>query len=126
MRLSVKACDLGGMLSRADKARDAALGVVAENVLADCTEYVPYDLGALRASGKASVRGGEGVVMWGTDSETARYARVQYYGDFDHGTAQNALNAPRACRHWFDAAKAVRKDAWRKMFAGEYARRVNG
>ena len=127
MRLSLSSQDLGGLSSRDEPARRAALGVVAENVLADCTDYVPFDSGALRASGKAYVRGDEGQVQWGTDGETARYARVQYYGTgLSHDTTQNALNAPRACHHWFDAAKAERKAAWRDAFGREYARRLHG
>ncbi len=127
MRLSVKAVDVGGAQSRGEAARTAALGVVAENVLSDCGEYVPYDLGALRGSGKASVRGGEGVVMWGTDAETARYARVQYYGaGLSHDTAQNAMHAPKARHHWFEAAKAERKEAWCRMYGAEVARRLHG
>ena len=126
MRLSVKSCDVGGMEARAESARAAALGVVAENVLSDCTEYVPVRFGDLRRSGKASVRGGEGVVMWGTDSETARYARVQYYGaGLSHTTEFTPENA-KARHHWFDAAKAERKDEWSRMFGHEFGRRLHG
>lgn len=127
MRLAFKDCDLGALGARAGKARQAALGVVAENVLADCTDFVPFDSGALRASGKADVRGEEGRVRWGTDSQTARYARVQYYGaGLSHDTTQNTLNAPKATSHWFDAAKAQRKGAWMDAFGREYSRRLHG
>ena len=127
MILSVKSADVSGMAARAESARDAALGVLAENVLSDCTEYVPYDSGALQGSGKASVRRGEALVKWGTDSETARYARVQYYGvGLNHKTKQNGKFAKKARHHWFEAAKAEREAAWREMYAVTFARGLHG
>lgn len=126
MRLSFLRADTGKLTGNAKAASEAALGVVAENVLADCTDYVPYETGALRRSGQASVRGGVGQVSWGTDADTAQYARVQYYGSFSHSTTANAVYAGKARGRWFEGAKAERKDAWRKMYAQEYERRIHG
>jgi hypothetical protein len=125
MRLSVQSADLTALTSRTAPANKAALGVVAENVLADCTPYVPYKTGALRGSGKATALADSATVAWGTDSETARYARAQYYGSYDHGTDANAINAPKACARWFEAAQASRKAAWVQAYSTEYTRRLH-
>lgn len=126
MRARVASHDLGGLLARSDAARDAALGVVAHNVLADCTPYVPYETGALQASGQALQEGDHWVVEWGGDGDTAQYARVQYYdAGLSHDTPANAAMAPNATDHWFEAAQAVRGDAWRDMFASEYEGRLH-
>lgn len=117
--------DASGALARSDAAKRAALGVVAENVLADCTPYVPYETGALQGSGEGRVEGGAGVVEWGTTADTARYARVQYYGvGLSHATDANAAMAPMATHHWFEKARAARGEAWADMFGAEYGRRL--
>lgn len=126
MRVSLKSADLSGLTSRCEGAMEAALGIVAENVLADCTPYVPYETGALRGSGRAAAKAGVGTVSWGGDADTAQYARAQYYGAYDHSTSQNAIFAPKARGHWFEGAKAERKGAWCDMFAQEYGRRLHG
>lgn len=125
MRLKVKSVDVRRLSARAAKAADGALFAVAENVLSDCSEYVPYETGALRGSGTASASAGKATVAWGTDADTARYARVQYYGvGLGHGTDANAAMAPKACAKWFEAAKAVRKGAWGEMYAHELRRNL--
>lgn len=126
MRIGLKSAELAGLTSRCEDATNAALGIVAENVLADCTPYVPYETGALRGSGRAAARAGVGTVTWGGDAATAAYARVQYYGALNHSTTQNAVFAPKARGHWFEAAKAERKQAWCEMYAQEYGRRLHG
>ena len=50
-----------------------ALGITAENVLADCKSYVPYDLGALQGSGTTRQTGSAAFVEWG-GGDAAAYA----------------------------------------------------
>lgn len=132
MRARVASHDLGGLLARSDAARTAALGVVAHNVEADCRPYVPYETGALRDSGKPVQEGDHWVVEWGGDGDTAEYARYQYYTPgLNHGTSANEEGGGGeggenlATDHWFEAAQAVRGDAWRDMFASEYEGRLH-
>jgi hypothetical protein len=116
MRLRVKDCDVSGIAAKVEAANRAALGIAAENVLSDCGEYVPYDTGALQSSGATRQSGDKAYVEWGGDSETAAYARVQYYEAHDHGTSQNALHAPRATDHWYDHANADHGERWRSLY----------
>lgn len=118
MRIRLKAVRSDGLMAKLDRANKRAMGATAENALADCVPYVPYDTGALRASGRARVSpSGAGQLHYGTDADTAAYARVQYYGSHNHSTDQNALNAPKACDHWCERASADHSDRWRGMYA---------
>lgn len=116
MRLRLKAADVSGLASRSEAANRAALSITAENVLSDCREYVPFDSGALQASGATRREGDRAFVEWGGDSETAAYARIQYYNALNHATAQNALHAPRATDHWYDHANADHGERWQGLY----------
>lgn len=122
MRISLKSIDVSGALARIERQSDAALGAVAENALSDTRPYVPYDTGALQGSGMTSVEGGRAYLEYGTDQDTARYAREQYYSPHNHDTRQNALHAPRACDHWCERSKADNGDRWCSMFASLVAK----
>lgn len=126
--LSVGRADVSGLLAAAGRARAAACGAVAENVLADCGPYVPYDTGALKRSGEAvPLRGGGAEVRWGTDADTAAYAREQYYNEgYRHKTEQNALFSPRAQSHWFEGARAERREEWERMYRTVYGGGLHG
>lgn len=75
-------------------------------VLKDCAPYVPRDTGNLVDSGTRATDIGSGEVVW-----DAPYADKQYY------TAPNKAHDrhPLAVMQWFEAAKAVRKDAWLRV-----------
>ena len=111
MRLRLRSVDVSGAAEKVDAARRAALGITAENVLEGCTEYVPYDTGALQASGAARQSGDKAYVEWGGDGETSRYARIQYY---------NALNHD----HWYDHAHADHGDEWNRVFGAAMKERL--
>lgn len=78
-----------------------AQAYIDRTVLEDCAPYVPFDTGALAESG-AAAEGGQVVY-------TAPYARRLYYGD---GYQFNTSAHPLACAHWFERAKAARKEEW--------------
>ncbi len=124
MRLSLGPIDLDGIARKVSEANEAALGVTAENALHDTEEYVPYDSGDLRRSGKPDVIGERAYLKYGTTEETARYAREQYYNAHNHDTRKNALHAPKACDHWGERSKADNAPRWARMHAAEMARRL--
>lgn len=81
-------------------------------VLKDCDPYLPYDSGNLRNSGIRATKPGTGKVIW-----NAVYTWVQYnlLPKKSHDTH------PQATMRWFEAAKAVRKEAWLRV-----AKRIGG
>lgn len=113
--LDLKSADVSRLLSKSKRAVDDALYAVAKNVEMDTRDFVPRDSSALQDS--ASVEAGNGVatIGWG-GTERVDYARVQYYGDFDHGTGNPEQN-PQATNHWFEASEKANIDRWRGMFA---------
>lgn len=118
MRLKVRSATAH---AQASSALAAASFATAENVLSDCTRYVPILHGGLRGSGQTRHgSGGAASVMWGTDAATARYARRQYY---DEGLSHTATNNPSNAgtgAHWFETAKASRQGAWESVFEKVY------
>jgi hypothetical protein len=72
-------------------------------VLKDCTPYVPRITGALEHSGIDGTTIGEGLIQYNSP-----YAKRQYYGYFNHSTQSH----PQACRMWFEVAKAAHKNTW--------------
>ena len=119
MRVRLRASDVSSVARHATAARRAALGVVAENALADTEPYVPYETGALVGSGTAEVgaSGDRATLSYGGDADTARYARRQYSEPHDHSTAANAAHSPRATDHWCEASARENGDRWRAMLA---------
>lgn len=100
---------LEGELLDGVKRGQAALDM---QVLKDCDPYIPADSMNLRNSGVRATKPGDGKVIW-----DAVYAWIQY----------NALPSkahdvhPQAVLRWFEAAKAVQKEAWLRV-----ARRAGG
>ena len=125
MKMRVVDVDVERCKDKVSNAVEAALGIVAGNVLADGEDYVPYDLGALQGSGTTRQTGSAAYVEWG-GGKAAEYARVQYYSTHNHNTLQNALNAPNACDHWYDRCAGVRGNTWQQMFAKVIGEKVGG
>lgn len=125
MIVTFKSLDLRSATpAKLSKAMRAATFAVAENVLSDCTPYVPIRTGRLRESGETRHgSSGDASVVWGTDADTARYARKQYYGYYSHTTQFNPSNST-GTRAWFDKVRPKREDAWREMFRREYERGI--
>jgi len=103
LKLGVK-IDTAGIgdriLSRIPQAKLA----LAQAVLASSEPYVPYDTGELCRSGGASV----GLVTW-----TAGHAAKCYYSRRPFRKEKH----PQACAQWFEAARAVSMDEWRRKTA---------
>ena len=116
MKMRVVSANVAPAKEKVSALCQRALGITAENVLADCKSYVPYDSGALQGSGTTRQTGSSAFVEWG-GGDAAAYARIQYFSPHNHQTTQNALHAPNACDHWFDRCKGVRGSAWAKMFS---------
>lgn len=123
-RLRLRRSDLDALAERAPKVMEDALGVVAENALADTEEYVPYETGALVGSGQTRVGAQRAQLMWGTDGDTAEYARPQYYEPHDHSTDANAAHSPRATDHWAEASARENRGRWRDMLAREVGEEI--
>jgi len=121
MQVRISEVDVSALQDRARQAKRAALFVASENALSDATPYVPMLTGALRTSGRAFVSADDrGTVEWGGDAATARYARRQHDHEFVNYTS------PGTGSNWIGRARDERAQAWRDMFAQEYARRIHG
>jgi hypothetical protein len=92
-------------------------------VLHDCEPYVPFRAGILIFSGITGTKIGSGRVSW-----IVPYARYQYYGKvmipspFGGGNILTKRNLKyhgggKRGAFWFERAKEVRRDAWRKGVA---------
>lgn len=122
MRLTAR-FDPSGIVSGVASARRRALLVTSQNVLSDDNRFVPVETGALRGSGRAEVRSDDhATVEWGTDADTARYARPQYYEPHNHATDANAAAGGMAADHWHERSAAVNRGRWARMYGDELAR----
>lgn len=120
VRCSLKSIDLSRARERPGRAAGAALFVTAENVLSDCTPRVPELSGDLRRSGRTRATGDLRVVVeWGTDADTAAYARPQYERPYRHTTPGVASPA-----RWFDEAEKEDGQRWLQLFDHELKARM--
>lgn len=90
-------------------------------VLRTSAPFVPYRDGNLMRSGDNATQLGSGEVIYNTP-----YAKAQYYGRTKQGrdskgrfTKRTNFNYstdthPQASAQWFEKAKAIHKDAWKK------------
>lgn len=121
MRCRVAHFDASPAAGGVGRAVDGAMFVTCENILSDCTPFVPVLSGDLRGSGRVTRHtGGQGAVEWGTDADTARYAAAQYYGNFNHPN-QPGVQSPAK---WFDAAAESNRQRWVDMFGHELRARL--
>ncbi len=83
-----------------------AVRAVGEAVIASCEPFVPYDTGELCHSASfVSLGDGHGAVVY-----DAAHASLCYYAE----RAFRKERHPQACAHWFEAAKAIDLEKWRK------------
>jgi hypothetical protein len=75
-------------------------------IAADTAPYVPRVTGDLEHSVKPSDTTSDPFLRWNIP-----YARRQYYGQFQHSKQAH----PRATRLWFNVAKGVNRDRWKRV-----------
>jgi len=103
--------------TRLKKANNRAQRWLDNEVLKDCTPYVPRLSGALEHSGVDGTKIGSGLIVYNSP-----YARYQYYGKVMVGSAPKKVtdkdlgyskqSHPAAGRKWFETAKAIYKRSW--------------
>lgn len=96
----------GGILSRFSGKVTKGLLAVKGQIAADTAPYVPRVTGDLEHSVKPSDTTADKFLKWNIP-----YARRQYYGQFEHGKQSH----PLATRLWFQVAKAINLERWRKV-----------
>jgi len=100
--------------TRLSKGNQRAQAWLDNEVLKDCTPYIPRLTGELERSGIAGTKIGSGVIVY-----NKTYAKKQYYGYFTHAKQSH----PLASRTWFETAKAINKAKWvrgaKKLGGGE-------
>lgn len=100
-------------VSRFNPKFEQAQTYLDNEVLKDCTPYVPMNTGALVRSGMDATVLGSGRVIW-----NAPYASRCYYNSMNFQKKKH----PLACSHWFEVAKAQNKQKWlegvRKVVTG--------
>lgn len=104
--------DWAALKDRLGKNVDKAQAALDIQILKDCDPYIPWDQGELRNDGVRSTEPGSGFVRW-----LKSYAFRQY-----NSLPNKSHDAhPQAVLRWFEAAKAVKKEAWLRI-----AKRIGG
>ena len=101
-----------------NQARDVAAYALAEQMLADSEQYVPYSGGSsqsagnLRESGKVEKgESGRFYLVWDTV-----YALYQWFGVRADGSHRvRKYTTPGTGTQWVDKAKAAKQDNWQKI-----------
>lgn len=107
----------GAVTARLAIANKRAQMWLDNEVLKDCTPYVPRLTGMLEHSGIDGTKVGSGEIIWNSP-----YARYQYYGKVMIGKAPKTVtdislkyskqSHNNAGRLWFERAKAKNKSKW--------------
>lgn len=120
MRVSVSAIDVRPALMKADRVKRLAVKAVTEAARMDTLPYVPWVTGDLARTADIESKPELGKLVYGNLG--VPYARAQYYG------LPNKTKTfhPRATVQWFEAAKAIKARAWKRIAADEYARHFRG
>lgn len=93
-------------VARFDPKFQQAQKYLDNEVLKDCTPYVPMNTGNLFLSGQRGTVLGNGDIVY-----NAPYARACYYRIHLHFSK---AKHPKACAQWFESAKAEKKSSWVK------------
>ena len=91
-------------INRFDPRYQKAQEFLDNEVVKDCTPYVPMRTGALMRSGITGTKPGTGRVVY-----NAPYSKRMYYGINYHFSKDKH---PQACAQWFEKAKATKSNAW--------------
>lgn len=111
--------DKAKWINAINKAKDKAAYALAEQMLADSEQYVPYSGGSVQSAGRLRE---SGKVVKGEDSgryylvwDTV-YALYQWFGVRADGTHRvHSYTTPGTGKQWVDTAKAKHGDRWRKI-----------
>ena len=117
------------ILRKVDRAWEAALPKLSEQILSDCNEYCPHDDGTLIDSSALASEMDKGKLVWQTP-----YARYLYYGMLmvapngsawaRSGEAKHLTNKKlvfhsarnlKATALWCEAAKRERRKDWERI-----------
>lgn len=103
--------------TRLNVANNIAQKWLDNEVLKDCSPYVPRLSGALERSGISGTKIGSGLIVY-----QSPYGRYQYYGKVMVGKAPKQVTDkdliyskqahPKATRTFFETAKAINKPKW--------------
>lgn len=101
-----------------NQARDVAAYALAEQMLADSEQYVPYSGGSSQSAGNLRESGrvekgesGRFYLVWDTV-----YALYQWFGVRADGSHRvRKYTTPGTGTQWVDKAKAAKQDSWQKI-----------
>lgn len=95
--------------SRIHSACEKAERVLAEQIKADCRDFVPDDEEhTLRDTADIQTVNGHAAVVW-----NEVYSAYQYYGCWPDGThVIKNHTTDGTCTHWTDAAERLHRDEW--------------
>lgn len=101
-----------------NQARDVAAYALAEQMLADSEQYVPYSGGSSQSAGNLRESGrvekgesGRFYLVWDTV-----YALYQWFGVSADGSHRvRKYTTPGTGTQWVDKAKAAKQDSWQKI-----------
>ena len=101
-----------------NQARDVAAYALAEQMLADSEQYVPYSGGSSQSAGNLRESGrvekgesGRFYLVWDTV-----YALYQWFGVRADGSHRvRKYTTPGTGTQWVDKAKAAKQDNWQKI-----------
>lgn len=101
-----------------NQARDVAAYALAEQMLADSEQYVPYSGGSSQSAGNLRESGrvekgesGRFYLVWDTV-----YALYQWFGVRADGSRRvRKYTTPGTGTQWVDKAKAAKQDNWQKI-----------
>lgn len=82
-----------------------------QQVIADSNYYCPYRKGYLQDSAVINSRPGTGLVVWATPYASRLYYHPEYHFSKDKN--------PNARGKWFEWAKSVNLEKWRKIAEGK-------
>lgn len=111
--------DKAKWINAINKAKDKAAYALAEQMLADSEQYVPYSSGSVQSAGRLRESGkvvkgeesGRYYLVWDTV-----YALYQWFGVRADGSHRvHNYTTPGTGKQWVETAKTHYSDRWRKI-----------
>ena len=103
--------DYASFRNRVNNASERAMNQVADQIIADCRQYVPKDQNSLRDSARIEHENNGTQVTYNTP-----YAAYQYYGCWPDGSHQvrNHTTSGTVTK-WIEHAKGNNSDKWLRV-----------